>query len=354
MAASRISRLERHGSMQRLARWSAYIEFRILSENLDAMSQRESMSKALPRCRITPLADHQVIVEIDGTERLRWHYDSKYPRPFFFPFNGPSGISLTRMGHPGAPNHDHHRSIWFAHNKVLGIDFWSDTTEARIRQKEWLVYEDGDEFARLAFRLGWYDGHEPKELLEQIVIAVVRPGAANETFLEIQTEFIPTSESLEFQQTNFGFLAVRMARSISEYFGGGRLTNSEGLIGENDAAGQPNIFGKSARWMDYSGPITEVQSEGVTYFDHPTNPSYPSGWHVREDGWMGCSPNMHAGIVVTKKDRLKLHYLLHAHAGALDATRANKIATEFATYPKLDVIKSKKPHQFYEIISVTS
>ena len=30
------------------------------------------------------------------------------------------------MGHPGAPDHDHHRSVWFAHFKVLGIDFWGD------------------------------------------------------------------------------------------------------------------------------------------------------------------------------------------------------------------------------------
>ncbi len=43
------------------------------------------------------------------------------------------------MGHPGAPNHDHHRSIWFAHNKLLGIDFWSDRTRQResVRRVGW-------------------------------------------------------------------------------------------------------------------------------------------------------------------------------------------------------------------------
>jgi hypothetical protein len=309
------------------------------------------MSKTLPRCEITPLADHQVTIKIDGTERLRWNYDPKYPRPFFFPFNGPSQISLTRMGHPGAPNHDHHRSVWFAHNKVLGIDFWSDNTAANIRQKEWLVYEDGDEHARLAIRLGWYDGHDPQELLEQIVVAVVRPGPNGETFFELQSEFIPASESLEFQQTNFGFLAVRMARSISEHFGAGKLTNSEGLVGEKDAQGKPNIFGKAATWMDYSGPIAADATEGVTYFDHPSNLSYPSSWHVREDGWMGCSPGMHKAIVTTKKKPLILRYLLHAHAGPVDPQNAKKIAEQFAKSSALDVIRSKKTHQSYEIIA---
>ncbi|MCH7687320.1 MAG: PmoA family protein, partial [Planctomycetes bacterium] len=88
------------------------------------------MPGKIPRCQVIPLAEHQVSLQIDGTERLRWHYGRQYPRPFFFPFAGPSGSWLTRMGHPGAPNHDHHRPIWFAHARVLGIDFWSEQTEA--------------------------------------------------------------------------------------------------------------------------------------------------------------------------------------------------------------------------------
>ena len=58
------------------------------------------------RCEVVPLAGHQVSFRIDGVEKFRWHYGAEYPRPFFFPFNGPSGESITRMGHPGAPDHD--------------------------------------------------------------------------------------------------------------------------------------------------------------------------------------------------------------------------------------------------------
>ena len=85
------------------------------------------------RCQVVPLPDHQVSIQVDGAERLRWHHGPSYPRPFFYPLLGPSGSPLTRMGHPGAPDHDHHRSIWFAHARVLGIDFWSDRTDARAR-----------------------------------------------------------------------------------------------------------------------------------------------------------------------------------------------------------------------------
>jgi hypothetical protein len=190
------------------------------------------------------------------------------------------------MGHPGAPDHEHHRSVWFAHEKVSGVNFWSDTTAARVRQKQWLAYQDGDAEAVMAVRLGWYDGHDPKELLEQDLFAAVIPGPGRETFVEVQTTFRPTAETLEFGKTNFGFFAVRVAKAISAYFGGGTLTNSAGGTGE------PAIFGKPAAWVDYSGEQPGGHKEGITYFDHPTNTGHPSAWTA---GWPRRSASTHRG-----------------------------------------------------------
>src|SRR5262249_1560363 len=170
--------------------------------------------------------------QIDGGERLRWHFGPSYPRPFFYPLVGPSGAALTRMGHPGAPDHDHHRSIWFAHHKVQGVDFWGDRTTARVRQKAWRAVHDGDAEAALAVTLGRSDRHDPRELLEQELVAAVRPGPDGETFVELQSTFKPTAESIEFGQTNFGFLAVRVAKHLSAHFGDGVITNSDGASGE--------------------------------------------------------------------------------------------------------------------------
>lgn len=317
------------------------------------------MAYQFPRCQVVPLAEHQVSLQIEGGERVRWHFGDGYPRPYFFPLVGPSGSSLTRMGHPGAPNHDHHQSIWFAHDKVLGISFWNNASPATIRQKHWLCYEDGDQEAVMAVQLGWYDGHDPAELIDHELIAILRPGEAGETLLELQSTFRPRAEMLEFGQTNFGFLAVRVAKSISAYFGGGQLTNSEGAVGE------PAIFGRPARWMDYSGPAPAAGSaaggdaaapglvtEGITYFDHPGNSGAgaPVAWHVREDGWMGASPGMHGPLVTRREQPLVMRYLLHAHGGAVDARRANAIADAFAARGPYAVRKSQVKHHSYEIV----
>jgi hypothetical protein len=317
------------------------------------------MSKPIPRCQVIPQADHQATFTIDGVERLRWHFGPNYPRPFFYPLVGPSGAVLTRMGHPGAPDHDHHRSIWFAHEKVLGIDFWSDRTAARVKQKQWLVYQDGDDEAIMAVLLGWYDGHDPKELLTQELVVSIRP-IENETLVELQSTFTPLAESLELGETNFGFLAVRVAKSISHFFGGGELRNSEG------AAGEQAIFGKPARWVDYSGPVRvqgsgfRVQDpgnpdlvngavEGITYVDHASNPGYPAHWHVREDGWMGSSFNRTGPYVIRRDKPLVLRYLLYAHAGAANSKTADAVAKEFNERPAFQLKRQVGAHVHYSV-----
>jgi hypothetical protein len=313
------------------------------------------MSKSIPRCQVIPQADHQTSFVVDSVERLRWHFGPDYPRPFFYPLVGPSGAVLTRMGHPGAPDHDHHRSIWFAHEKVLGIDFWSDRTAARVRQKQWLAYQDGDQEVIMAVLLGWYDGHDPKELLTQELIVSVRP-IENETLVELQSTFTPLAESVELGQTNFGFLAVRVAKSISHFFGGGELRGSEG------ATGEPAIFGKPARWVDYSGPVAsgrrkpadqvaslETVIEGITYFDHATNPGYPAHWHVREDGWMGASFNRTGSYVIRREKPLVLRYLLYAHAGAANPKTADAIAKAFNDRPAFQLKRQTGGHIHYSV-----
>jgi hypothetical protein len=318
-----------------------------------------SMPHQLPRCQTVPQADHQVSFIIDGAERLRWHFGPQYPRPFFYPLVGLSGVSLTRMGHPGAPDHDHHRSIWFAHEKVLGINFWSDVTPARVRQRQWLAYQDSDDEAIMAVLLGWYDGHDPKELLTQQLIASVRPHRDGGTLVELQASFTPTADSLELGQTNFGFLAVRVAKSISVHFGGGRITSSEGRNSEKE------IFGKPARWMDYSGPVmvprrrtdseeSVITEAGITYFDHPTNSGHPAHWHVREDGWMGASVCRNGPLVIERAKPLVLRYLLYAHAGALDAKEVIRTAEEFARLPPYLVERPTSGHTQYVVRRVTN
>ncbi len=304
------------------------------------------------RCQIVPEAGRQVSFQIDGREVLRWHEGLDYPRPYFYPVVGPSGCSVTRMGHPGAPNHDHHQSLWFAHNKVLGIDFWGNSSGTRIRQQQWLAYEDADDACRMAVELHWFDGHDPAALMKQELICEVRPvsgdvdaDAGPEYTVELQSRFRPVAAQLELGQTNFGFLAVRVARSISAVFGGGQLTSGNGSVSESQ------IFGQAAPWMDYSGPVdlSGQTIEGIAYMDHPSNPGQPTCWHVRDDGWMCASPCMNSSLIITADLPLTLRYLLFVHRGAAPVDRISKLQAAFQSLPEMHVMKSKRPHIQWQI-----
>ncbi len=113
--------------------------------------------------------------------------------------------------------------------------------------------------------------------------------------------------------------------------------------------------------MDYSGPVGVGQgsgrttvTEGITYFDHPQNPRYPTHWHVREDGWMGAAFCLQEGITISKDSPLTLRYLLHAHSEVYDHGKAETVQLEFAARPRFEVAKGTRQHRQFEVRRVTN
>jgi len=295
------------------------------------------MPYQVPRVQIVPQADEQVSFQVDGQERLRWHAAPRYARPFFFPLVGPSGRSLTRLGHPAAPDHGHHRSFWWGHQNIGGVNFWEERGGTQqVRQEDWIHYQDGPDEAGIVTRIGWFDQHKVK-LLHQEMIAVYRPLEKGEGWLELQATFTSPLETLPIGKTNFGFLGLRVAASLSNQYGGGQLTSSTGAVGEAD------IFGKPAKWMDYTGPIVGVTWEGVTWFDHPSNPKHPTAWHVRADGWMSAAFCLREGYDLKKGQALRLRYGFHVHAGGIVFKLTEAQQERFAASPAWEVVKAERP-----------
>jgi hypothetical protein len=310
------------------------------------------MTRHLPRCKIEPQPESQFSFSIDDREITRWHFSSEAPCPFFYPLIGPSGARLTRMGHPGAPNHDHHRSLWFGHADLLGIDFWSDGKPSRIRQKQWYAIEDASDFARIGLMLQWLDGHDPQPLLKHDVVATIRPHSSNFSegwSLELQSDFSTQADGIEFRQSNFGILGLRLAKSLSVFFGGGEITGQSGKHGESDLFGQPN------RWMDYSGPshlnsLGVEQTEGVTIINHCDNPDSPCKWHVRSDGWIGPSLSRDRNVLLHSNKPLTVRYLLDVHPGGISSSRVTELADRFDHSQPYGIQKSIQPHRQFEFV----
>jgi hypothetical protein len=86
-------------------------------------------------------------VNIDG--KLFTKYLTKSGnKPILWPIIGPTGAPMTRA-YPldlkaAKRDHIHHRSFWFAHGKVNGVDLWSEEPgSGSTRHKEFIKTNSG-------------------------------------------------------------------------------------------------------------------------------------------------------------------------------------------------------------------
>jgi hypothetical protein len=214
--------------------------------------------KPVPRVQAVPLPGHQISFQHDEKELARFYYGPDLVRPFIYPINGPSGRTLTRMGHPGDPEgHSHHNSVWFALSDVNGSDFWSDSGGGRIRHRRVEQLGDGDDSAFSITEADWI-GKDGSPILRERRTIVVKPLMDGQWLLTMELRLEAVQAPAVITKENFGPIGVRVAKSLSAYFGGGTLRSSEG--GE----GEPAIFRKPARWVDYSGQVANGILEGLT------------------------------------------------------------------------------------------
>ena len=281
-------------------------------------------SKPAPRMQVIPLPRSEASVQDDGRELTRLIYDNSLRRPFLFPLNGPSGRSLTRMGHPRDPNsHSHHNSVWISHHMVDGIDFWGDSGKGRIVQRRVAQFEDRDDEALIQTENDWI-GEQDKVLLKELRTIRVQPLAGKQYLVVIDLELAPPAGQVTLGKTPFGFIGVRMAKTIGVHDGGGQIRNSAGGINEKE------VFWKPAKWVDYSGRMTKDTLEGVTLMDHPSNPNHPATFHVRDDGWMAASATFDADRTIRPGEPLKLRYGLWVHSGQPNPEQIDKQFEDFA------------------------
>jgi Family of unknown function (DUF6807) len=289
-------------------------------------------SSNFPRVQALPQIG-RASLRIDGVERAGYEIGEDTTRPFIFPLIGPSGAPLTRLGHPNPIGHEHHKSVWFGHQRVAGVNFWEDrpASDIQIRHRCVRLYHDGDRWGGLVADLDWWANG--RSLLHHELVIVIEPASHGGFILDLQSLIESSSgEPVELGRTNFGFLGVRVAKTMSEQFGGGRLMDAHGRTGE------PAIFGEPGPWVDYSGPSAPEKIDGICFMDHPSNPGHPVHWHVRADGWMGASFNSDSAYGVAQDHPLQLRYRLLVHPGQPSHRELGRDWEAFAVLPAYSII----------------
>jgi hypothetical protein len=251
--------------------------------------------------KLTPLAD-RVRVEIGGQLFTEYIFGDGATRPYCYPLLAPDGTPLTRdfpMKQTPGEDTDHpwHRSLWFAHSMVNGVDFWNEGAgDAGKSPKdkgktvhEALVETKSGATGVIHARNRWVAPDGRLVCTDDRTLRFHATSAGRFLDYEVNWHALPDTPLL-LGDNKDGTMAIRMAQWMTlphkyqkqDLPGVGHIVTS---TGERDAA----AWGKRADWCDYHAP-REGKTYGVAIFDHPQNLRHPTWWMARDYGLYGANP----------------------------------------------------------------
>lgn len=307
------------------------------------------------------LEDGRLSVHIGGELFTAYYFGSDVARPYFHPLMGPTGQAVTR-GYPmvAAPegtegdgrkhpyDHPHHRGFWVAHGDVNGADHWSEGTgHATMRHGGFTRLVSGPVYGSFDETVEWLDRDGRPVLLETRRMTFFNVGPEERLF-DVSLRFNASAGTVTFGDTKEGgLIAVRVASSMDapetkRPDAPGRIVNAYGGTQEAET------WGKRANWCDYSGPV-QAEVVGICMMDHPTNPRYPTHWHVRAYGLMTVNPfglhdfykdsDTHRGDwTIPAYESRNFMYRVLIHRGNATEANVRERYHDFVSSPKVELV----------------
>ena len=292
----------------------------------------------------------KVRVEIDGKLFTEYCFTGA-PHVYYYPVIGPGGAKMTRnwpMQEVPSEERDHlhHRSLWYSHGAVNGIDFWSEAPSSatkppkhpvgKIVHAKFLELKGGEKEGVVKSQNNWVapDGTIP---LTNVQTLRVYDRPENERLFDLDVTLTAGEKDVVLGDTKEGTMAIRIAESMrlaqpEKQAGKGRIVNNTGVR-------DGEVWGKKAAWVDYSGPV-DGKTLGIAIFDHPKNPRHPTRWHARDYGLFAANPFCEKEMDKTQPagagdykiaagESVTFRYRFFIHEG--EAAQA-KVAERFAEY----------------------
>jgi hypothetical protein len=250
--------------------------------------------------KLTRAAD-RVRVEVGG--KLFTEYVFKNgPKPYLYPVLAVDGTEMMRH-YPmrddvagEVKDHPHHRSLWFTHGNVNGVDFWGESARSGKIVNESVEHSVKGGVGEIKSRNKWVATDGTVHLTDETTIRI--RGTPDARILDYEVTLkAPADKPVVFGDTKEGSMAIRlpdwMTPPHSKGGGQGVFVNAEGIKqtdakkmkkGENDPP-----WGKKSTWVDYYAP-KDGRIYGVAIFDHPKNPRHPTWWHVRSYALFAANP----------------------------------------------------------------
>ncbi len=261
--------------------------------------------------------------------------------PIVYPLVGPGGHAMTRNFpmkddvKTERSDHDHHRSLWFTHGDVNGVDFWLDDENCgKIVQRDGKAEVDEDGAVVVVTNNDWLDAEGNRVLSDTRRFSF--RSVKGRRIIDCDFLLKASEGDVNFGDTKEGSFGIRVAGTIKvDADLGGEITNAEGETNKD-------AWGKKSAWVNYSGPV-DGDPVGITIHDHPSSFGYPCRWHVRTYGLFAANPfGVHDftgidktnGVVLTKDSQMRLNYRVVLYEGEFDAEVAAADSQQYANDPR--------------------
>ncbi len=240
---------------------------------------------------------NQITVDIDGKPYTTYFYGPEVPKPYLYPLLAPSGVQVTRnfpmeKVDGESTDHPHHRSVWFAHSKVNGYDYWNNEfTYTQPNLGHIFItkidkIQSGAKSGEIDNTANWQQPDGKVVLVENRKM-IFHAGGPNRV---IDFDFTLTAQdTVTFSDEKDGVFGIRLASELEEPNAPGTKsqptvpTRTGVMTCADGKTTEDNCWGTRADWMDFSGTVSG-QKVGVAIFDYPENPRHPTYWHARGYG----------------------------------------------------------------------
>lgn len=289
---------------------------------------------------------------VNGKLFTRYDTTTTKKKPFLYPLIGPGGKQVVRHWpmqevEGETRDHPHHKGMWFTHGEMNGVDFWADSDKSGSTvHTGYEAAHGGPFYGHLRTKTDWIapDGKKLAEDVRDITIYNVSNGSLMDFTIAVKAVGGP----LTWGDTKEGTFAIRVADTMRPDLGRGK--KGEGVIENSEGLTQDATWGKSARWVDYVGPV-EGETLGIAVFDHPENLRHPTTWHVRTYGLFAVNPfGLHdfdpalkdkadAGNHVTPEGQTTtFRYRIFIHRGTTKDARIPEVYAAYANPPRSEVL----------------
>lgn len=264
-----------------------------------------------------------------------------YAKPIVYPIHGPGQIGMTR-NYPmrddvsgEAHDHPHHKSMWFAHGDINGVSFWDE--RGRIVNDEVLDVDHDPQQPSVTLANKLLDGDGNLVCRETVKITFrVLPGAR---VIDWDETLRAGDKELRIGDTKEGTMGLRVHPNLQlENDRRQGVTTAQGTAVNSEGVRGADVWGKRARWVDYSGPI-DGRTVGIAFFDHPQNLRHPTYWHARAYGLFAANPFGLSSFVGPDSDgshtipageSLRLQYRFVFHEGDAEQAQVEQLYQAYA------------------------